>query len=92
MTSENHQLMADFLKLNFGESCYMSCDLIKSKASIYDQFAGNFSKYSFVVFFRYFLIILIGFGPLFFLTTYSKIRNNELFFFKNFDNLLYLFL
>lgn len=89
MTSENHQLMADFLKLNFGESCYMSCDLIKSKASIYDQFAGNFSKYSFVVFFRYFLIILIGFGPLFFLTTYSKIRNNELFFFKNFDNLLW---
>lgn len=87
ISSENHEVMANYLKINFNENCYMSCALLKSKSTIYAQFEGNFSKYSFVVFFRYFLIILIGFGPLIILAKNSKINNSNLFYFKFFRNL-----
>ena len=65
----------------------MSCALLKSKASLYQQFQGNFDKYSFVVFFRYFLIILFGFGPLIILSKNSTLKNPNLLFFKFFKNL-----
>ena len=88
ISSENHEIMANYLKNNFNENCYMSCALLKSKSTVYSQFQGNFGKYSFEVFFRYFLIILIGFGPLMILAKNSKFINNTLFYFKNFGNLL----
>ncbi len=88
ITSENHEIMSNFLKTNFNEICYMSCSLLLSKSSIYDQFSYNFPGYSVIVFLRYFLIIVIGFAPLFFLTNYSKINQNKIIFFRNFDNLL----
>ncbi len=87
ISPENHEIMANYLKSNFNENCYMSCALLKSKSTIYAQFEGNFDKYSFVVFFRYFLIILIGFGPLILLSKNSKITNPNLFYFKYFKNL-----
>ena len=62
-----HKNMAIFLKENFNENCYMSCALLLSKSSIYDQFQANFNLFNFEIFLRYFLIILIGFGPLFLL-------------------------
>ena len=39
--------MAIFLKENFNENCYMSCALLLSKSSIYDQFNANFNMFSF---------------------------------------------
>ena len=86
--AENHQIMEDYLMINFNETCYMSCGLLKSKSSIYDQFAGNFDSYSFEVFFRYILIILFGFGPLFILAFNSTLKNSKIIFFEKFDNLL----
>ena len=71
-----------------GEKCYMSCALLKSKSTLYEQFEGNFDKYSFSIFFRYFLIILIGFGPIFLLSSYSKFKDNNYLFFNKFKNLL----
>ena len=88
MTLENHDAMAFFLKSNFNETCYMSCSLLKSKSTIYDQFASNYPGYSFTVFLRYFLVILIGFGPFFILNNYSKIISNKIIFFNNFNNFL----
>ena len=85
---DNHQILSEFLKNEFNEICYMSCALLKSKSTIYQQFHGNFHKYSFEVFLRYFLIILIGFGPLFILSFNSKINVKNLFFFRSFNNLL----
>ena len=38
----DHKNMAIFLKENFNENCYMSCALLLSKSSIYDQFKANF--------------------------------------------------
>ncbi len=68
----NHNKMAIFLKENFNENCYMSCALLLSKSSIHDQFSANLNVYSFEVFIRYILIVLVGFGPLIILTKYSK--------------------
>ncbi len=70
----NHKNMAIFLKENFNENCYMSCALLLSKSSIYDQFKTNFNIFNFEIFLRYFLIILIGFGPLFILIKFSKFK------------------
>ena len=92
MTLGQHDQMVEFLANNFNEKCYMSCDLLKSKSTIFQQFQANFSKYSFEVFLRYFLIIIVGFGPLFILLFYSKLKDKNLIFFKNFNNLLIPFL
>ena len=91
ISNENHAIMASSLLENFKENCYMSCELLKTKSSIYQQFEGNFGRYSFVILFRYFLIFLVGFGPLFLLLSNSKLKNKILFF-KNFDNLFFPFL
>ena len=91
ISDANHALMANSLLENFNEKCYMSCELLKTKSSIYQQFEGNLGRYSFVILFRYFLIFLIGFGPLFLLLLNSKTKNKILFF-KIFDNLFFPFL
>ena len=80
----DHKNMSIFLKENFNENCYMSCALLLSKSSIYDQFNANFKIFSFEIFFRYFFIILIGFGPLFILIKFSK--------FTKLDSKMFLFL
>ena len=70
----DHKNMAIFLNENFNENCYMACALLLSKSSIYDQFKLNFNIFSFEIFLRYFLIILIGFGPLFILIKFSQFK------------------
>ena len=91
ISDEAHKLMASSLMENFNENCYMSCDLLKSKSSIYQQFQGNFDKYSIEIFIRYILIILIGFGPLFILLFNSKLKS-KIYFFDKFNNLLFPYL
>ena len=89
-----HKNMAIFLKENFNENCYMSCALLLSKSSIYDQFKLNFDIFSFGIFLRYFLIILIGFGPLFILIKFSQFNklNSKIFLFIIILPILVLFL
>ena len=89
-----HKNMAIFLKENFNENCYMSCALLLSKSSIYDQFKLNFDIFSFEIFLRYFLIILIGFGPLFILIKFSQFNklNSKIFLFIIILPILVLFL
>ena len=81
-----HDAMANFLAKNFNEVCYMSCAYLKTKSSILAQFTDHASHYSFEVFFRYSLIILIGFGPLFLLAFFSKLRFKNILFFNKFKN------
>ena len=88
LSISDHNIMSDYLMKNFNETCYMSCAFLGSKSTIYDQFKGNYNSYSLVVFFRYFLIILIGFTPLFLLAFNSSFKSNQIIFFKNFKNLL----
>ena len=65
--------------------------VLKTKSSIYQQFQGNFDKYSIEIFVRYILIIIIGFGPLFILLFNSKLKN-KIFFLDKFNNLLFPYL
>ena len=92
LSNEEHAQMASILKTEFNEVCYMSCGRLNSSASIIQNFQHNVGKYSFEVLLRYFLIILIGFGPLFILLINSKLKSQNLFFFKYFENLLTPFL
>ncbi len=89
-----HKNMAIFLKENFNENCYMSCALLLSKSSLYDQFKLNFDIFTFGIFLRYFLIILIGFGPLFILIKFSQFNklNSKIFLFIIMLPILVLFL
>lgn len=91
LSNEEHELMASILKEEFGQICYMSCDLLGSKSTIVEQFEGNYGRYSVEVFIRYFLIILIGFFPLFTLIKNSSLKNKNLLFFNYFTRPLTLF-
>ena len=92
LSNEEHAQMASILKTEFNEVCYMSCGRLNSASSITQNFLHNIGKYSFEVLIRYFLIIFVGFGPLFILLINSKLKNQNLFFFKYFKNLLPPFL
>ena len=91
LTSEEHSQMEKVLNNEFKEVCYMSCALLKNKSTIYQQFEANFGKYSLEVFIRYFLIILIGFAPLFTLIYHSRLKIEKNIFPKKI-NLLSIFL
>ena len=90
LTEYEHAKMANYLDKNFGELCYMSCALLGDKSTIIQQFQGNIPSYSIEVFVRYFLIILIGFGPLFFIFFNSNLIDKKILFFEKikFLNLL----
>ena len=92
LTNEEHSQMASILKKEFNEVCYMSCGRLNTAKTIVENFQHNIGKYSFEVIIRYFLIIFIGFGPLFILLASSSLKNNNLIFFKHFKNLLKPFL
>ena len=89
---EEHQKMANYLSTQFNETCYMSCARLITTSTILQNFQHNIPRYSFEVFLRYFLIILIGFGPLFILLFNSTLKNKNLIIFKHFNNMLYPFL
>lgn len=74
ISSENHLQMANFLKTTFNENCYMSCELLLSKSTIYDQFHAVIILLNYERVFRYILIILFGFGPLIILLKYSQFK------------------
>tara|TARA_B100000902_G_C27275975_1_gene898879 strand:+ start:99 stop:1298 length:1200 start_codon:yes stop_codon:yes gene_type:complete len=89
---EEHEKMATYLNSQFNETCYMSCARLITTSTILQNFQHNVSRYSFEVFLRYFLIISIGFGPLFIMLFNSSLKNKNLLFFKRFKNLFYPFL
>lgn len=93
LSQNEHDLMTSVLKNEFGEACYMSCDLLRTKSTLAQQFEGNFKSYSAEVFIRYALIIIIGFYPLNLLIKSSSLNDKNLLFtkvFKNFSILLFI--
>lgn len=87
LNANEWNIMASVLKNEFGEKCYMSCGLLKTKSTILQQFEGNIGKYSFEVILRYTLIILIGFYPISLLLKNSIVKNKKLVFLRNFKSL-----
>ena len=90
LTVDEHMIMRTVLKNEFGESCYMSCGRLLT-VQIEGNFKEVYNKYSFEVFFRYSLIIIIGFFPLLLLLNSSSLKNKNLFIFKNFKKLISTF-
>jgi len=88
MNEEQHALMVDSLLKNFGENCYVSCATLLSQSSVKSQFMPTIERLSFTVFLRYFLIILIGFGPLFILYFNSQLKKKVILF-SFFNNLFF---
>ena len=87
LSADQWKIMASVLNNEFGEACYMSCGMLKSKSTLLQQFQGNVGKYSFEIIFRYSLIILIGFYPILLLLNNSATKSKKLVFIRNFKNL-----
>lgn len=84
LTIEEHEVMRQALMSKFGEECLMSCALLGSKSSVKSQFYDVFILLSFEVIFRYLIIIIIGFSPLFILYSKSRLKIKINFFNSNF--------
>ena len=92
---ENYDAMRDFLKKEFGESCYMSCSFVgqQSANSFSELFTMLLKRFEFTYAIRYLIIIVVGFFPLYLLSIYSKVTNkNQLLFISKFKNLFFPFL
>ncbi len=94
-TVENYNVMRNFLKIEFGEACYMSCGFVgqqtaNSFSELYKMFL---EKFKFTHALRYLIIILVGFFPLYLLSTYSKVNSKKkLLITSKFKNLFFPFL
>ena len=92
---ENYDAMRDFLKKEFGESCYMSCSFVgqQSANSFSELFTMLLKKFEFTYAIRYLIIIVVGFFPLYLLSIFSKVTNKKkLLFISKFKNLFFPFL
>ena len=94
-SQENHNIMRDFLNNEFGEICYMSCDFVgqQSSNSFSELYQTFLVKFKFIYALRYLIIILIGFFPLYLLSTYSNINHKkQILIISKFKNLFFPFL
>tara|TARA_B100000963_G_scaffold352289_1_gene365231 strand:- start:129 stop:1355 length:1227 start_codon:yes stop_codon:yes gene_type:complete len=94
ISPENYLMMADNLKSEFNEFCYMSCSFVgaQSDNSFNELFETLKEKFKISYAFRYLLIVLIGFLPLTMLLKYSSIKKkNSIIFEKKFKNLFLIF-
>ena len=84
MSSEHHVILANSLLNTFGEECYMACSLL-----VENDITSFFSMINYIwsgphinlpsILLRYFLIILIGFFPIFLLSYFSFYKDNIFF-------------
>jgi len=87
ITAEGFEIMKNSLSENFGETCYMSCQLMSSKKETLVHLNTTINKLTeaenslFIYLFRYFMIMLVGCGPLLILIKNSTF-NISLFNFK----------
>ena len=92
---ENYNVMKNFLKIEFGEACYMSCGFVgqQSANSFSELYKMFYEKFKFSYALRYLLIVIVGFLPLYFLYNYSKVKSKKkLFIVSKFENLFFPFL
>ena len=91
---ENYNIMSNFLKNQFNEKCYMSCDFVgkQSANSFSELFKMFLEKFKFTYAFRYFIIIVVGFSPLYLMSIYSKVKSkNQVLIVSKFKNLFFPF-
>ncbi len=82
---DSHLLMEKSLLDNFNEVCYMSCNLLNKNdlnkfGDLIKYIYGGYSNIEIMTWiFRYLIIILVGFFPLYFLSIHSKIKEENIF-------------
>ena len=59
-----HSIMTEYLKSNFNENCYMSCELLISNTIYFDTIEVVHANTKPIHYFRYFMIFIVGFMPL----------------------------
>ena len=71
--------MKNFLKIEFGEACYMSCGFVgqQSANSFSELYKMFYEKFKFIYALRYLLIIIVGFFRLCFVYSYSKDKSKK---------------
>ncbi len=92
---ESYIIMSDFLKNQFGETCYMSCGFVgnQSANSFSELFQNFLNKFKFTYALRYLIIIVVGFFPLCLLFIYSTINGkNQILIISKSKNLFFPFL
>ncbi len=92
---ENYDIMSNFLKNQFSETCYMSCSFVgkQSENSFSELFKVILEKFEFTYAIRYLIIILVGFLPLYLLSIYSKTKSkNQVLIISKFKNIFFPFL
>ena len=98
LSIDGHKLMIDALMLNFNETCYMSCNLlISNDITSFNHmlkyiWGGINFNFKIIIFFRYFLIFVIGFFPVFYLSYHSNFKKYNFFYIFNLKNILLLLL
>ena len=96
LSLESHELMKESLMINFNERCYMSCHLLRvfdlnKIGFIVESTYGNIPLNEVILWvFRHFLIFLIGFFPLLFLSTFSNISIHNFFSKLRLNNIFFL--
>jgi len=94
LTPENHKLLEEILMKDFNEACYMSCSLLVNNNI--DDFSGMINyiwrgidtNFKIIIFFRYFLIFIIGFFPILLLSYNSNLKTNNIFNILKLNNVL----
>ena len=79
ISSVDFKEMVNVLQQDFGERCYMSCSFVGNQAanSFSELIMPRLSQIKFSYVFRYLLVVLIGFFPLFILLKNSKIKDEN---------------
>ena len=90
LSNEGHEIMCKYLELEFSEKCYGSADLLIKNTIYFDTFSIH-NKTQFTDYFRYLMIFLVGFLPLYLCISKNQFTNQENFITKNFRP-IYLFL
>ncbi len=90
LSNEGHKIMCKYLELVFNEKCYGSANLLIKNTIYFDTFYIH-KRTDFTNYFRYIMIFLVGFLPLFLSIGKNQFINQENFITKNFKP-IYLFL
>ena len=83
LSNEGHQIMCKYLELEFSERCYNSADLLITSTIYFDTFYIH-KITDFTDYFRYIMIFVVGFMPLYLCIFKNVFKNNENFITKNF--------
>lgn len=98
VTKDQHLIMQEILMTDFGEKCYMSCQLLRSRdinsfGNLFYHTLGTRDFNDVMIWItRYTLILIVGFSPLFIISYFSNIKENNIFTKLGFKNLFFLIL